>query len=285
MSDFAPGTYLPTSPLAGKLGQMFKDAAAKDATIQGMKPFEFFQSLKDKNEEQLSELGLDAGWMAAGYFGGGVAGGLVNAMILGPIGLIFEGIMAIDGNRTMTLSVVNALDTDLTLYPSNAHLETGSAVVGFGTGDSTGAVVAPNVLSAANSINLIDGPTMGFLLTQKNRTLGVGFYGTEGAIWLKPSDPSLLPEGVFIGWREPETGDCTCAVSVNGYRDAKEFYNAWVNSDKKPNTRQTDGSTYAGTMKTDPNTGTPYPKPKVTCAISSVTENNIAMVAYIGTED
>lgn len=286
MNDFAPddGNYTSTIPLVGTLDDLFYKAATTDGLIQGIEPLEFLKSLATKNEAELASLGIDATWMAAAYGGGEAAGGWLSAMVVGPLAVIFEAVMLIDGGRSMTVFIVNATGTSLTLEPSKVHMPTGEAVSSFGSGDAKGIVSASgrDVLPEADSVPGMDGPVMGFLMTQKKTTLGVGFYGTDVSIWLKPTDTDILPEGVYISWSVPEDGDNTCAVSVNRYRDAEEFYDKWVNSDKVSTQRQKDDSTYSGTMPADPITGDAPPAPVVHCAMSSQSANNPSMVVYIG---
>lgn len=282
MEAYAPDTLSPCIPLPGTLGDSFKAAAAQDGLIDGMMPIDLLKSLAEGDAERWADFGLKTGSTAAIATASAATGTMIS-LAMGPMGLAFAVIMNIDGGRTVSLSIVNALETELTLDVADAHLAYGGVASGFGVGDSTGKVVTPHVIPAANSVTGLPGPMLAMATAIKLTTLGIGFYGTEGALHLRAADTRLLPAGAYLGWRNPETGGNTTGVSVSAYRDSADFYKSCVDDGS---TRTTSHNTYGGTMQTDPVTGQAFPKPRILSAISAPDSNQvISMIVYIGTED
>jgi hypothetical protein len=263
MSDALDGaTAFPTFPLPDTLFAKFVVAAQKDALVDSQAPLQFIKSQAQQTNSDLGKFFANAGEQA-GVVAAAGATSIVAAILMAPAALFMIGTW-LDPNRSISIMLVNNLPTGLNIAASDAHLDTGHAVTLPAVVDANGAVTSANHVLGRGDVSGLDGAGVGVFYFEKSTTLGIGFYGTEGAIHLTAEDSTLLPNGVYIGWRVPEKGENTCAISINSYRDAKDFYERWINDN---NSRQTDQSTAAGAV--------------AHCAISSLQDCNIAMVALL----
>lgn len=263
MSDVLDGaTALPSFPLPDDLLAKFVAAAKKDGLIDGQAPVQFLQSQAATTGSELSKFFATAG-MQAGVVAAGSLASIATAMAAGPAALFFIGNL-FDPTRSISIVLVNNLPTGLGFKADDIHLGTGHVESVPAVMDTKGTVTTANHVLGKGDITGLDGAGAGIFCFQKSTTLGIGYYGTEGGIHLVAEDDTLLPSGVYIGWRVPERGGNTCAVSITPYRDAKEFYEKRVDDGSA---RQTDQSTTTTAL--------------AHCAVSSIKDTSVSMVVLL----
>ncbi len=221
-------------------------AAAKvDGKCDGKTPFEYLKSIyqDDRYTTEVQRLGTissSGAGIAAGFVGGTVAGFLVSTALGGPVGLVAACVMLILGGRSMNMIIINDTDSDISL--TDRHDECGEQVMRPIDGQSgdriprrMAAIPDPDNPGAFLTDPMVWFGCYGF---RQATTLGIGFYGTAGALSFKAQQGSVLPDGFTLGWSVPESGHNNCAVSLN-LQDPDAFYKTWIDGDP---CRSTDSS-------------------------------------------
>lgn len=175
--------------------------------------------------------------ISAGVGVGGLTGGyLALAAATGPLAPFTALGAAIaapffGSNRSATIIICNGTDGDMTLSGDayqDCGVQTGKAAyteVDPVTG-STLSTKPDTIPGVVNQIPNLRQRGIGIYRFEKNLDMGIGFYGTGGAISFDFTDPKI-GQRVAISWLVPQTGDLGLGVTANldHYSSLEDFYN------------------------------------------------------------
>lgn len=274
-------TLLDAAGSAGGLCMLKTDDGSPSGMI--VSSYKFLEEIASKPEvygEWWKSALISAGVVA----GGNTVGFLALSMATGPLAPFTAIAAAIaapffGANRMATLIVCNATQGDIKM--SEVYQDCGvqtARPVYSDTDIDTGSVRAtkPDVIPGITQLvpGLLQGG-IGMYRFEKNLDMGIGFYGTGGAISWTCSDPDVHTTMAF-SWLVPETGDMGMSVTadLSKYSSLQDFY------EKTAGARKTDRISRAN--------GAPGKDPRIKCSAmlrgfpDSPVANDMCFTIYLG---
>jgi hypothetical protein len=143
--------------------------------------------------------------------------------------------------RVCTLVILNGLNG--TLSRDDEMFDCGSETHYPAIVDPSGKSGAtnPHEIAGQTKVDFGSGPEtlygLSFYRFENKRVLGIGFYGTGGAIAFKSSDPRTKGKVMAISWLVPESGDRGCCVTsdLSKWASLSDFYYKTADTRKETN--------------------------------------------------
>jgi hypothetical protein len=132
-------------------------------------------------------------------------------------------------NRVCTIVIANALQGSLVRkdHYYNCGFESAHpAIVDPDDGSESNAHTIEGLLTLPPSVSPEPLFGVGAYRFEKDLSLGIGFYGTGGAISFTSSDPATNGKVMAISWLVPENGNPGCGVTadLSAYKNLEDFY-------------------------------------------------------------
>lgn len=226
------------------------------ANIQGSTPDIFLASAKAYQTLAPGQKAA-AGGAAYGIIAG-VGGNIVLSLTpLGPlvwcssIAVAF-GAPSLTDPRVCTLVLINGLNGGLTRCDEtfDCGFETHYPAIVDPAGKA--GPTDPHHIPGQTQVDLGSGPEtfygMSFYRFENRRVLGLGFYGTGGAIAFTSDDPRTQGKMMAVSWLVPETGDRGCCVTadLSKWPSLSDFYYKTADTRKEVNSDVSDYYTLHG---------------------------------------